>query len=98
MMGFLHVYMKFTQPLFIQALMGIKNLFEAKPVKLYIFNKPAEGDLKRPFKAPPGLFGGVYRRCDLLICDALTNASLGGGPATDKASIQEAEGKAAKEE
>ena len=59
MMGFLHVYMNFTQPLFIQALMGIKNLFEAKPVKLYIFNKPAEGDLKRPFKAPPGLFGGV---------------------------------------
>jgi len=59
MMGFLHVYMKFTQPLFVQALMAIKNLVESKPFKLYILDKPAEGDLKRPFKAPPGLFGGV---------------------------------------
>jgi len=79
MMGFLHVYMKFTQPLFVQALMGVKNLFESNLFKLYILNKPAEGDLKRPFKAAPGLFGA-------------------GGPATDKASIQEAEGKATKEE
>jgi len=79
MMGFLHIYMKFTQPLFIQALMGIKSLVESKPFQLYILNKPADGDLKRPFKAPPGLFGA-------------------GGPATDKASIQEAEGKAAKKE
>ncbi|PVG04307.1 putative PHO88-involved in phosphate transport [Serendipita vermifera] len=57
MMIFLHLYMKFTQPLFIQGLMGLKGLYEAKPVALYIFNKPAEGDLKRPFKQPPGLFG-----------------------------------------
>jgi hypothetical protein len=57
MMGFLHLYMKFTQPLFIQGLMGLKGLYEAKPVALYILNKPAEGDLKRPFKQPPGLFG-----------------------------------------
>jgi hypothetical protein len=60
MMLFLHLYMKFTQPLFIQGLMGLKGLFEAKPVALYIFNKPAEGDLKRPFKQPPGLFGGKF--------------------------------------
>jgi len=79
MIGFLHIYMKFTQPLFVQAIMGIKNLIESKPFQLYIRNKPAEGDLKRPFKAPAGFFGT-------------------GGPATDKASIQEAEGKAAKEE
>lgn len=59
MMGFLHVYMKFTQPLFVQALMGIKNLVESKLFKLYILNKPAEGELKRPFKAPPSMFGGV---------------------------------------
>lgn len=58
MMGFLHVYMKFTQPLFVQALMGIKNLIESNLFKLYILNKPAEGDLKRPFKAAAGLFGG----------------------------------------
>jgi len=74
MMGFLHFYMQFTQPLFIQGLMAVKGLYEAKPVKLYILNQPAEGELKRPFKQPPGLFGNS-------------------NPATDKASIDAAEGK-----
>lgn len=59
MMGFLHGYMKFTQPLFIQSLMGLKNLYDAKLVAIHLFGKPAEGDLKRPFKSPPGLFGGA---------------------------------------
>ncbi|KAJ8503504.1 hypothetical protein ONZ45_g10806 [Pleurotus djamor] len=57
MMAFLHGYMKFTQPLFIQALMGIKNLFDAKPVSIHVLGKAAEGDLKRPFKGAPGMFG-----------------------------------------
>jgi Phosphate transport (Pho88) len=57
MMTFLHLYMKFTQPLFIQGLMGLKGLYEAKPVALYIF---AEGDLKRPFKQPPSILGGKF--------------------------------------
>lgn len=74
MMGFLHVYMKFTQPLFVQALMGIKNLVESNLFKLYILNKPAEGDLKRPFKAAPGFFGGVWSYCDLSIGDTLADA------------------------
>jgi len=57
MMAFLHLYMKFTQPLFIQALMGLKGLYDAKPVHIHILGKPAEGDLKRPFKAAGGMFG-----------------------------------------
>jgi len=57
MMGFLHGYMKFTQPLFIQSLMGLKGLYDAKPIMIHILGKPAEGDLKRPFKAAPGMFG-----------------------------------------
>lgn len=62
MMGFLHIYMKYTQPLFIQGLMGLKNLYDAKLVQIHILGKPAEGDLKRPFKASGGLFGGgLYR-------------------------------------
>jgi len=64
MMLFLHFYMKFTQPLFIQGLMGLKGLYEAKVVALYIFNKPAEGDLKRPFKQPPGFFGSTNPATD----------------------------------
>jgi len=58
MMTFLHIYMKYTQPLFVQALMGLKNLYEAKPVAIHIFGRKAEGDLKRPFKGAPSMFGG----------------------------------------
>ncbi|KAJ3489315.1 hypothetical protein NLI96_g2231 [Meripilus lineatus] len=58
MMVFLHGYLKYTQPLFIQALMGLKNLYEAKPVAIHVLGKPAEGDLKRPFKTG-GMFGGA---------------------------------------
>jgi len=56
MMGFLHVYMKYTQPLFIQSLMGLKGLYDAKPVAIHLLGKPAVGDLKRPFKAA-SMFG-----------------------------------------
>jgi len=57
MMLFLHLYMGYTQPLFVQALMGLKGLYDAKPIALHILGKPAEGNLKRPFKAGPGIFG-----------------------------------------
>ncbi|KAF8476497.1 inorganic phosphate transporter Pho88 [Gautieria morchelliformis] len=59
MMGFLHIYMKYTQPLFVQALMGLKNLYEAKPVVIHILGRKAEGDLKRPFKGAPSMFGAA---------------------------------------
>lgn len=58
MMGFMHGYLKYTQPLFVQALMGFKGLYDAKPVAIHILGKPAEGDLKRPFKAG-GLMGAA---------------------------------------
>ncbi|EJF56012.1 inorganic phosphate transporter [Dichomitus squalens] len=58
MMAFMHLYMKYTQPLFIQALMGLKTLYDAKPVAIHVLGKPAEGDLKRPFKAG-GMFGAA---------------------------------------
>ncbi|KAG6369877.1 inorganic phosphate transporter [Boletus reticuloceps] len=56
MMAFFHIYMKYTQPLFIQALMGLKNLYDAKVVAIHVLGKAAEGDLKRPFKAA-SMFG-----------------------------------------
>lgn len=58
MMAFFHLYMKYTQPLFIQALMGLKNLYDAKPVAIHVLGKPAEGDLKRPFKTA-SMFGAA---------------------------------------
>lgn len=57
MMTVMHLYLKYTQPLFIQALMGLKNLYDAKPVSIHLLGKPAEGDLKRPFKVA-SMFGG----------------------------------------
>lgn len=56
MMGVFHLYLKYTQPLFIQSLMGLKNLYDAKLVAIHLLGKPAEGDLARPFKTP-GMFG-----------------------------------------
>lgn len=49
---------RYTQPLFIQSLMGLKNLYDSKLVMIYILGKPAEGDLKRPFKGSGGMMGG----------------------------------------
>ena len=57
MMGFLHLYLKYTQPLFLQGVMAIKGLYDAKLVQIHIFGKEATGDLKRPFKSGGGLFG-----------------------------------------
>ncbi|KIM74909.1 hypothetical protein PILCRDRAFT_827832 [Piloderma croceum F 1598] len=73
MMCGLHGYLGYTQPLFAQGIMGLKNLYDAKPVSIYILGREAEGDLKRPFKGAASMFGGA------------------GGPATDAASIAEAE-------
>ncbi|KAH9846278.1 inorganic phosphate transporter [Lenzites betulinus] len=58
MMAFMHLYLGYTQPLFIQALMGLKTLYDAKLVSIHLLGKPAEGDLKRPFKAG-GMFGAT---------------------------------------
>ncbi|KDR72424.1 hypothetical protein GALMADRAFT_270806 [Galerina marginata CBS 339.88] len=56
MMGVMHIYFHFTQPLFIQGLMGLKNVYDAKPVAIHLLGKPATGELKRPFKAA-SMFG-----------------------------------------
>lgn len=56
--GFMHLYMGYTQPLFIQSLMPLKSLFDNTEVKIHLRGHPATGDLKRPFKAP-GLMGAM---------------------------------------
>lgn len=75
MMGFMHLYMKYTNPLLMQSISPVKSALEHNEVKIHLFGKPATGDLKRPFKAP-SLFGGM---------------SGGSDPKTDKKSIEEAE-------
>jgi hypothetical protein len=58
MMCLLHGYLKYTQPLFVQSITGLKNLYDAKPVAIHVFGKSSEGDLKRPFKST-GMFGAA---------------------------------------
>ena len=72
-----HGYLHYTQPLFIQALMGFKSCLESNPAKLYIWGSKAEGPLSRPFKTGGGLM------------ETLTGQAQ--GPQTDAASIKAAE-------
>ncbi|EKM77875.1 hypothetical protein AGABI1DRAFT_86121 [Agaricus bisporus var. burnettii JB137-S8] len=58
MMAVMHGYFKFTQPLFVQALMGVKGIYDAKPVAIHLLGKPATGDLKRPFTSS-GIMGAA---------------------------------------
>lgn len=59
MMGFMHLYMKYTNPLLIQSIIPFKSALEANLVQIHLFGKPASGDLKRPFKQPAGFMSGL---------------------------------------
>jgi hypothetical protein len=59
MMGVMHLYFKYTNPLLIQSIIPLKGVFEANLVKIHVLDKPATGDLKRPWKANAGMFGGM---------------------------------------
>lgn len=59
MMCVMHLYFKYTNPLLIQSIIPLKSAFESKLVQIHVLGKPAAGDLKRPWKAPAGPFGGL---------------------------------------
>lgn len=59
MMGFMHLYMKYTNPLLIQSIIPFKSAIEANLVQIHLFGKPASGDLKRPFKQSAGLMSSL---------------------------------------
>lgn len=52
MMSVMHFWLKFTQPLIIQALLPWKNFFSMPVVKIRVLGYAAEGNLKRPWKTP----------------------------------------------
>ncbi|KAH3902970.1 probable Inorganic phosphate transport protein PHO88 [Saccharomycodes ludwigii] len=56
MMGFMHLYMNYTNPLLMQSISPVKAAFEHNLVQIHLFNKPAVGNLKRPF-AQQSMFG-----------------------------------------
>lgn len=59
MMGFMHLYMKYTNPLLIQSIIPFKSAIEANLVQIHLLGKPASGDLKRPFKQPAGFMSAL---------------------------------------
>lgn len=75
MMGVMHLYFKYTNPLLIQSIIPLKGAFEGNLVKIHLFGQPAIGDLKRPWKAAGGLMGMAGQ----------------GEPKSDKKSIEQAE-------
>ncbi|KAL5114555.1 phosphate transporter (Pho88) [Pleosporales sp. CAS-2024a] len=75
MMGVMHIYFKYTNPLLIQSIIPLKGAFEGNLVKVHLFGQPATGDLARPWKAAGGMMG----------------AMSGGEIKTDKKSIEAAE-------
>jgi hypothetical protein len=58
MMGVMHLYFGYTQPLLVQSIMPIKNAIEGKVAKVHLLGKDPVGDLKRPWKTG-GLFAGA---------------------------------------
>jgi len=57
MMAFMHLYLKYTNPLLIQSIIPVKGAFEGNLVKVHVFGRPAVGELKRPWKAAGGFMG-----------------------------------------
>ncbi|KAL0940246.1 phosphate transporter [Colletotrichum truncatum] len=81
MMAFMHLYMKYTNPLLIQSIIPLKSAFESNLVKIHVFGQPASGDLKRPFKAPAGLMQGLQggaTQSDKKAVEAAERAGRGG--------------------
>jgi hypothetical protein len=75
MMAFMHLYMKYTNPLLVQSIIPLKSALESNLAKIHIFGQPASGDLKRPFKAAAGFMSSLQ----------------GGGVQSDKKSVEAAE-------
>lgn len=75
MMAFMHLYLKYTNPLLIQSIIPVKGAFESNLVKIHLLGYPATGDLQRPFKQSGGLMGAMQ----------------GGEIKTDKKSVEAAE-------
>ena len=58
MMGVMHLYFGYTQPLLVQSIMPIKNALEGNVTKVHLLGYEPVGNLKRPWKTG-GLFAGA---------------------------------------
>lgn len=59
MMAFMHLYLKYTNPLLVQSIIPLKGAFEANLIRIHVLGQAASGELKRPFKAAPNLLSAL---------------------------------------
>ncbi|GAB1313671.1 phosphate transporter (Pho88) [Madurella fahalii] len=81
MMGVMHLYFKYTNPLLIQSIIPLKGALEANLTKIHIWGQPASGDLKRPFKQGGGFMSGMQSgpaQSDKKAIEAAERAGRGG--------------------
>ncbi|ETS73307.1 hypothetical protein PFICI_14912 [Pestalotiopsis fici W106-1] len=81
MMAFMHLYLKYTNPLLIQSIIPLKSALESNLVKIHVFGQPAAGDLKRPFKQAAGFMQGLQSgpaQSDKKAVEAAERAGRGG--------------------
>ncbi|GJN74023.1 inorganic phosphate transporter [Purpureocillium lilacinum] len=81
MMGFMHLYMKYTNPLLIQSIIPLKSALEGNLAKIYLYGQPAVGDLKRPFKQAAGFMSAMQNgtaQSDKKAVEAAERAGRGG--------------------
>lgn len=81
MMGFMHIYMKYTNPLLIQSIIPVKSAFESNLIKIHVLGHPAVGELKRPFKQAAGFMQGLASgpaQSDKKAVEAAERAGRGG--------------------
>ena len=83
-MLFMHLYLKYSNPLFMQCISPIKSTLENKVVQIILFSKKDSGYLKRPFKTEP-MFG-----CDngKTSGGSMMSMMTGGDIKTDKKTIE----------
>ena len=80
MMGVMHLYFKFTNPLLVQSIIPLKGAFESNIGKVHFLGKPATGELKRPWKAGglAGMGGQTDVKSDKKSIEAAERAGRGG--------------------
>ena len=83
MMSFIHFYLGYTNPLFMQSISSIKSISENKVVKVMFLNYNDAGYLKRPFKTEP-IFGNDMSKSK----GSLMGMVYGGDIKTDKKTIK----------
>ncbi|KAK5651943.1 hypothetical protein OQA88_11485 [Cercophora sp. LCS_1] len=81
MMGVMHLYFKYTNPLVIQSIIPLKGALESNLTKIHLWGQPAAGDLKRPFKQAAGFMSGLQSgpaQSDKKAVEAAERAGRGG--------------------